>query len=343
MADFINVINTIRDKSSQLYQERIPTVTLENMREVGTMITSNDYEPQKNEFLNALVYKVAFTDVINRLWKNPLAVLKKGTRPYGGFKEVAHVNPVAGKQYDGESASDLLTTEKPDVKTAYFRRNRQQKYPVSISDAQLRTAFHSPAEFGKLYNGIINAMYSGDNMDEYLLMRDGLSDCIADGRVKTVEIDYASNPSDLIKAINTVSRYFKYESTEYAGYNLINATAISGGTDTPVITWCPTDRQVLLIREDVDVNTDIEVLAKAFNMDKTDFATRKIGIDTFKDPDILCVLADESFFEFEDEEYKIKNFENGSNLSTKYFLHHWETIQFNGLANAVAFKQSATE
>lgn len=342
MANFITVINTIRESNSQLYQARIPVVTTENMNEVGLMITSHDYEAQKNEFLNALVYKVAFTDVMNRLWKNPLAVLKKGTRPYGGFKEVAHTNPVTGKQYEGENASDLLSTEKPDVKTAYFRRNRQQKYPVSISDAQLRTAFHSPAEFGKLYESIINAMYSGDNMDEYLLMRNTISECISEGNVKTIEIDYASNPSDLIKAINTVSRYFKYESTEYAGYNLINKTTIAGGTLTPCVTWCPTERQVLLIREDVDVNTDIEVLAKAFNMDKTDFATRKIGVDTFTDPDILCVLADESFFEFEDEEYKVKAFENGSTLSTKYWLHHWETIMLNPLANAVAFKQSTT-
>ena len=341
MPNFYNVINTIRSGNSELYQERIPVVTSENMRDVGVMITSNDYEAQKNEFLNALVYKVAFKDVMNRLWKNPLAVLKSGSRPYGGFKEVAHVNPVAGKQFNGEDASDLLTTEKPDVKTAYFRRNRQQKYPVTISDAQLRTAFHSPAEFGKLYSGIINAMYSGDNMDEYILMRNGLSECIANGRVKTIEIDYESNPSDLIKSINTVSRYFKYESAEYAGYNLINKTAIEAGSETPCITWCPPERQVLLIREDVDVKTDIEVLAKAFNMDKTDFVTRKIGIDTFSDPSILCVLADESFFEFEDDEYTVRNFQNGSNLSTKYWLHHWETIQFNGLANAVAFKQSS--
>lgn len=341
MPNFYNVINTIRDKSSELYQSRIPTVTSENMRDVGVMLTSTDYETQKNEFLNGLVYKVAFMDVMNRRWKNPLAVLKQGTRPYGGFKEVAHTNPVKGKQFDGMDASDLLTTEKPDVKTAYFRRNRQQKYPVSISDAQLRTAFASPAEFGKLYESIINAMYSGDDMDEYLLMRNGLSECISGGRVKTIEIDYEANPSDLIKGINTVSRFFKYESDQYAGYNLINKTAIEAGTDTPCITWCPTERQVLLIREDVDVNTDIEVLAKAFNMNKTDFVTRKIGIDTFSDPSILCVLADQSFFEFEDEEYTVRNFVNGSNLTTKYFLHHWETIQFNALANCVAFKQSS--
>lgn len=339
MANFLTVINTIHDKASALYQSRIPTVTRENMADVGVMITHHDYQDQKNEFLNALVYKVAFMDVMNRRWKNPLAVLKKGTRPYGGFKEVAHVNPVNGKQFDGESGADLFTTDKPDVKTAYFRRNRQQKYPVTISDAELRTAFRSPEEFGKLYNGIVSALYSGDDMDEYLLMRNALSTAITEGKVKTLEVDYATSPTDLIKAINTVSRLFKYESSEYAGYNLINADKITAG-ETPCITWCPTDRQVLLIREDVDVNTDIEVLAKAFNMDKADFTTRKIGVDTFSDPSILCVLADESFFEFEDEEYTVRTFENGSNLSRKYWLHHWETIQFNPLANAVAFKQT---
>ena len=337
--DFYSIINTIRSNSTNGYKARIPEATSANMSDIGIMLTSQDYQSEKNEFLNGLVYKVAFKDVMNRRWKNPLAVLKKGTRPYGGFKEVAHTNPVKGKQFNGDDVSGLFSNEKPDVKTAYFRRNRQQEYPVSISDAQLKTAFNSPAEFGKLYESIINAMYSGDEMDEYHLMRNGLSQCITDGRVKTIEVDYEANPSDLIKSINTVSRYFKYESDQYAGYNLINKTAIEAGTETPCITWCPTERQVLLIREDVDINTDIEVLAKAFNMDKTDFAPRKIGIDTFSDPDVLCVLADQSFFEFEDEEYKVKSFDNGHTLTMKYFLHHWETIQFNGLANCVAFKQ----
>ena len=343
MPNFYNIINTIREESDQAYQDRIPVVTKSNMQDVGYMLTSNEYKAEKNTFLDALVFKVAFVDVMNRRWKNPLAVLKNGTRPYGGFKEVAHTNPVKGKDFTEGDGSDLFTTEKPDVKTAYFRRNRQQKYPVSISNAQLRTAFSSPAEFGKMYQSIINAMYSGDEMDEYLLMRNGLSACIADGRVKTIGIDYEANPADLIKSINTISRLFKYERDDFAGYNQIHKSEIEAGSTTPCITWTPTERQVLLIREDVDVNTDIEVLAKAFNMDKTNFATRKIGIDSFSDSSILCVLADESFFEFEDEEYTIEDFRNGSNLTTKYFLHHWETIQFNGLANAVAFKQEKAE
>lgn len=340
MADYVVMLNTIRANQSAQYQDRIPVATAENFSEIGTALLN--YEAEKNEFLNAFVYKICYTEVSNRKYSNPWAVLKKGTKPYGGIKEIVHTNPVEGVEFDGANISDMLTVTKPDVKTAYFKRNRQSKYPVSISDAQLKTAFISPAEFGAFHQSVLNAMYSGDEMDEYLLMRKAVSEAISEGKMKVIEIDYAASPAELIKGVQTVSRYFKYESAEYAGYNVQNAAEIEAGTKTPVVTWCPTDKQFLLIREDVDVNTDIEVLAKAFNMDKTNFTQRKLGIDTFDDQDVLCVLCDESMFEFMDDLYKVTTFANGSNLVTNYWLHHWETIGLNPFANAVAFKQKAS-
>ena len=95
----------------------------------------------------------------------------------------------------------------------------------------------------------------------------------------------------------------------------------------------------------MDVETDIDVLAKAFNMDKTNFTQRKIGIDTFgeNNDDVVCLLADEGFFDFEDDLYKVASFSNGSNLTINYWLHHWETIGLSPLANAVAFKRKKVE
>lgn len=337
MADYVVMLNTIRANQSALYQERIPAATAENFSEVGTALLN--YEAAKNEFLDAFVYKICFTEVSNRRYRNPWAVLKKGTKPYGGMKESVHTNPVKGVKFDGASVSGLLAVTKPDVKTAYFKRNREDQYPVSISDAQLKTAFISPAEFGAFHQSVLNAMYSGDEMDEYLLMREAVSSSIDEGKMKVIEIDYAASPAELIKGVQTVSRYFKYESAEYAGYNVQNAAEIEAGTKTPVVTWCPQDKQILMIREDVDVETDIEVLAKAFNMAKTDFTQRKLGIDAFTDPDVLCVLCDESLFEFEDDLYKVTQFNNGQNLTANYWLNHWETIGLNPFANAVAFKQ----
>ena len=175
-------------------------------------------------------------------------------------------------------------------------------------------------------------------------MRQAVGDAITDGKIKTIEIDYDGSTAELVKGVQTISRYFKYESTEYAGYNLVNAAEVEAGTKTPVVTWTPTDKQVLLIREDIDVETDIDVLAKAFNMDKTNFTQRKVGVDTFGagNEDVLCVLADESWFNFEDDLYKVASFNNGSNLTTNYWLHHWETIGLSPLANAVAFKKKAS-
>lgn len=341
MPNYVTMLNTIRANQGELYQQRIPEATDTNFKDVGTALLT--YDDSKNEFLNAFIYKICWQESVSRRYSNPWAVLKKGTKPYGGMKESRHTNPVKGKEFNGSATSDMLEVNKPDVKTVLFKRNRQQKYPVSISDAQLRTAFLNPAEFAKFHQDTLNAMYSGDEMDEYLLMRKAVGDIISEGKIKTIEVDYDGSTASLVKGVQTISRYFKYESSEYAGYNQMNAEAITGGTLTPVVTWCPTDKQVLLIREDVDVETDIDVLAKAFNMDKTNFSQRKVGIDTFGEgnDDVLCMLADESFFDFEDDLYKVSSFFNGSNLVTNYWLHHWETIGLNPLANAVAFKRKA--
>lgn len=341
MPNYVTILNTIHSQQSELYQSRIPLATDTNFKEIGTALLA--YDDSKVAFLDAFVYKICYQEVANRRYKNPWAVLKKGTKPYGGAKEVVHTNPVKGKTFDGSEVSDMLVVTKPDVKTVYFKRNRQDKYPVSISDAQLKEAFLSPADFGKFHQSVLNAMYSGDEMDEFLLMREAVGSAISGGKIKTIEIDYDADPSSLVKGVQTTSRYFKYESAEFAGYNVENATAIEAGTLTPVVTWCPTDKQVLLIREDIDVETDIEVLAKAFNMDKANFTQRKVGVDTFGtgNEDILCVLADESWFDFEDDLYKVASFNNGSNLVTNYWLHHWETIGLSPLANAVAFKKAS--
>lgn len=342
MADYVTMLNTIHANQGALYQQRIPQATQDNFQEVGTALLT--YDAHKNEFLDAFIYKICWQESISRRYSNPWAVLKKGTKPYGGMKEQRHTNPVKGKKYDGSVTSDMLEVNKPDVKTVLFKRNREDKYPVSISDAQLKTAFLNPAEFASFHQDVLNAMYSGDEMDEFLLMRQAVGDAISGGKIKSIEVDYATDPAELIKGVQTISRYFKYESAEYAGYNLINAEQITAGTVTPVVTWCPTNKQVLLIREDIDVETDIDVLAKAFNMDKTNFTQRKVGVDTFGtgNEDVLCVLADEGWFNFEDDLYKVASFNNGSNLTTNYWLHHWETIGLSPLANAVAFKKKAS-
>lgn len=342
----IQILNTIRQNNSALYQERIPEATVQNLEAVGNAIQA--YESSTNEFLSALVNRIAFSIVSNKRYKNPLSILKKGGKPFGTDIEEIFTNPVSSVTFDGSNTSDMLNVTKPDVKTIFHRMNRQDKYPVSISAIQLQKAFTSAGEMENFINSIISAMYSGDEMDEYLLMRNLVAEGITDGKVKSIELtsEYTGDETTskgLIKLLKTLSANFGFMSKDYNGYNVLNATGIAGGTITPCTTWTPKEAQVLLIRSDVDANTDVEVLAKAFNMDKTDFLQRKIVVDTFGDDDTLCFLCDESAFRVYDDLYTVRSFDNGSNLTTNYWLHHWQTMSLSLFANGVAIKNPATE
>lgn len=340
----INIVNTIRSENGVSYQERIPELTKSNFEDVGNAIIS--YEPDFNAFCNSLVNKVAFTEVSNRRFRNPLSALKGGTKPFGTDIEEIYINPVSAVTFNGSNTEDMLKITKPDVKTIYHRMNRQDKYPVSITIPDLQKAFRNEASLGTFIQGVINAMYSGDEMDEFLLMKNIVSEGISKNKVKKVDLSYDGSKTaseDLIKLIKTLSHDFTEPSTAYNGYNVLNKSGISGKTITPSVTWTPKENQIIIIRSDVDAATDVDVLAKAFNMEKTDLMKRKFVVSSFGDDKTLAFIADEKFFKISDDLYTVRSFDNGSNLARNYWLHHWQTLSLSLFANAVAIQQSTSE
>lgn len=336
----ITIVNTIRSENGVSYQERIPVLTKSNFEEVGNAIVT--YEAEFNAFCNALVNKIAFTEVSNRRFRNPLAALKSGTKPFGTDIEEIYINPVSAVTYNGSATDDMLKLSKPDVKTIYHRMNRQDKYPVSITIPDVQKAFRNESTLGTFIQGVINAMYSGDEMDEFLLMKNIVAEGISKGKVKKVALTYdgsKTSSEDLIKLIKTLSHDFTEPSTTFNGYNVLNKSGIDGKTITPSVTWTPKENQVIIIRSDVDAATDVDVLAKAFNMDKTDLMKRKFVVSSFGDDKTLAFLSDEKFFKITDDLYTVRSFDNGSNLARNYWLHHWQTLSLSLFANAVAIQQ----
>lgn len=341
--DWILALNTIRANNSQGYQERIPVATKENFAEVGKKIMS--FEADTNEFLSALVNRIGFVEASNRRFKNPLAVLKTGGMPFGTTIEEIYTNPVTAKSYDANEVGDLLTIEKPDVKTIYHEKNREDKYPVSINMVKLQEAFTSPESLKSFYEtSVLNAMYSGDEMDEFLLMKKTVSSAIAEGRIVTMDIEWdgeEQTSKNLVKVLKTLAGDFLFPKTCFNGYNALNAEKIGAKEMTEAITWTPAANQIILVRTDVDAATDVEVLAKAFNMEKTDFLKRKFVVDDFGDEDTLCMICDENIFKFKDTFYQVRSFNNGSNLTQKWWLHHHQLLSLSLFGNAVAIKKKA--
>ena len=164
----MDIMNTIRDNASAEYQERIPEATKTNIQEIGGIMLADIN--LTNQFTSALMNKVAKTVFVNRIFKNPLAVLKKGNKPIGDTVEEILVNFAKSKQYNPEG-TELMTVNKPDVKTVYHQMNRQDKYAVTINHTLLSKAFKSYDGLGRFVSNIINSLYNGSNLDEFILMK----------------------------------------------------------------------------------------------------------------------------------------------------------------------------
>ncbi len=342
MADLTNVLNTIWANASEEYKERVPQATKTNIAEVGNPII--EYSSIGNEFLSSLVNRIALTIVSSRTARNPLSILKKGTIPLGQDIQDIFVNMSKAEAFSKDSM-DLLKTNSPDVKSVYYRLNRRDKYPVTVSYDMLRTAFISYDNLNNLINGIINSLYSGDNYDEFLLMKNLVIGAVENGVVKCEFINDPLTPDGgkaLIKKLRTISGLMKFPSKNFNVYKDYCAT--KGTETTPVVTWTPIENQVLLLKSEILSSVDVDVLATAFNMSKTDFLGRVVEVDKFDDAgNIQGILCDESFFQVWDNLTKLSEFDNPDNLTRKYIYHRWETLAVSPFANAVCLLREGIE
>lgn len=329
----INLLNTIRDNASDEYQERIPEATRNNLTDIGGHLL--DDIDMANEFTSALVNKVAYTRVHSKIFKNPLAMLKQGNKPYGDTVEEIFVNFAKGEEFD-PTGSTLLNRKLPDVKAVYHKMNRKGKYKVSITHELLQKAFRSFEGFNSVLNSIINSLYNGDNLDEFILFKKMIAQAIDDGCMTAYEVadpvTSATNAQEFIKSVKFVSQDMQFPKDIYNGYLKAQST------DTvPVTTFTALEDQIIIIDTATSVSMDVDVLAKAFNMDRMTFLARQIVIDAFPDPKIRCAIVDVQWPQIYDDLYQMRTFQNGEGLYDNYILHHWQTIAYSPLVNAVAF------
>lgn len=334
MANMVNVLNTILAQGSADYQARVPQATKTNITEVGSAVMN--YQATENEFLNALVNKIAMTIVRNKTFKNPLSVLKKGGVPLGKNIEEIYTNPATGETFD-QTGAGLLQRAIPDTKAIYHAMNRQGKYKATVTKAQLIQAFTSYEALEKLLNSIVNSIYSGDNLDEFVLMKELFATAIEGGKLKTVNVAKVTDTDTakaFVKAIKTVGQAMEFPSSNYNSYYDINSDTDAN----PVITWTPIENQVLILRNDIAVDVDVELLAKAFNVSYTDLKQRTLIVDNIGSAtNCGAVLCDEAFVQVYDNLQQMETFHNGEGLYDNYTYHHWQTYSLSLFANAMAF------
>lgn len=334
--DYVNILNTIRANASSQYQERVPEATKANLIEVGNPITT--YDAVANEFLSILVNRIVMTKIDIKRYKNPLAKFKGEEMPYGYTIQNIHVNPAKAETFTQDAGENLLKKTLSEVQVEYYNINRKDIYPATIEDGDLTSAFTSADNFAKFVDGIFNSLYSGDSIDEYLLMRNLFSNGVTKNIIKSTPIDPITNEitaNTFLKLARALALKMQTPSSNYNNYK----TYTSSNTD--VVTWTSPEDLLLIINADWMAASDVDSLSGAFNLSKKEFLGNVIVVDEFENPSnnlgLGAIVCDKRIIKAHDVKYKLKQFENGRGLYYNYYLHHWQTLSLSLFANAMAF------
>lgn len=349
-ASSVDILNAIRNSASTNYRDFVPTAksTPESIRRIGEIIMQ--YTPLQNEFLNALVNRIARVIITSKMYSNPLSMFKKGLIDFGETIEEIFVNIANPHQYDvEESENKVFAREIPDVRAAFHTLNYKKFYKQTIQNKDLNQAFLSWGGITDLISKIVNAMYTAANYDEFVTTKYMLAKAILDGRLSAITVD-ANDAKGAVTKIKGVSNALTFMSNNY------NAAGVQTFTDK--------DDQYLLVNSQFDSEIDVEVLASAFNMSKAEFMGHRILIDGFgtldvarlntlfkDDPNyeepsqdtltalnaIPAVLVDKNFFMIFDNMYEFTENYNGQGLYWNYFYHTWKTFSMSPFANALVF------
>ena len=206
--NYTEILNTIYDNASDIYRERIPVATQNNIQEIRDAMLDGDNVVVANEFMSTLLNMIIKQVIHNKLFTNPLKSLKQGTKPLGDTIEEIYSNFIKAETYD-QTGANLLQRKLPDTKTAWHRMNRKDKYKVTINHEDLYKAFSSYEKLGSYITSIINSLVNSSELDEFVLTKQLIKDAFDNNAIKVVNIKdpltSEENAKSFIKTVKTIS------------------------------------------------------------------------------------------------------------------------------------------
>lgn len=322
-----DIVNAIANESPVAMKQYVPLANADNIAAVGAGILIN--QSVQNDFITTLVDRIGLVVVSKTLLSNPLKRFKKGQLPMGRTIEEIFVDITQEKLFDQETAEEeVFKREIPDVKTLFHEVNRKGFYKQTISQEQLGQAFTSWSAFENFLSQVIRTIHNSSEIDEYKYMKMLMDNYYAKGLFTIVPIIDPVDGASATQFIKQV-RATASKMTLPMGSRNFNAMAVHTRTDQ--------ENLHIFIDADLDATTDVEVLAKAFNMDKSNFLGNRTVIDGFASTGLKAVMVDEQFFMVYDKLMKSETIRNPQGLYWNQFFHVWQVLSASRFANAVAF------
>lgn len=322
-----DIVNAIRNSQGETFQKYVPLADANNITEVGQgLLTSQTLQ---NDFITSLVDRISLVVIKHVSLNNPLKKFKKGMMPLGRTIEEIFTDITHEKKYDPEDAEEtVFQRQLPNVKTLFHERNRQGFYEQTIQDSSLQSAFTSWGNFEQFISNIISAIYNSAEVDEYRYMMLLADNYYSKGLFTTIKVetpDTETNAREFVKKVRAVAT----KMTLPFGSRDYNALAVHNRSTM--------DDLHLLISADLEATIDVDVLAKAFNMNKSTFLGHITVIDGFASPGLEAILVDKDWYMVYDTLQKMETIRNPKGLYWNYFYHVWQVLSVSRFENAVAF------
>lgn len=346
------VLQAIRDMASDSYRENIPIATnTASLNKIGAILEKN--RELSDEFQSLLWGRVARVIIQNRLFRNPLEMLKKGEMQLGEAIEEVFVAPAVGEVFDDDGVPDESTLRrvKSEIYSAFHVMNYEVQYQCTIQNIEYRKYFLSWSGIDDLIRKITETLYAGAYLDEFNVMKYMIGRAILSGRIASYNVgDYNTDPTEATVGLKSVSNLFEFSSREYNAYG--------------VPTYSNKSDQFFIVNAAYDARQSVEVQAAAFNLEKVEFLGHRLMIDSFSnvdfarigrlfrhDPDfkpftqdekdildkVMGVLMDREWFQIYDNLNEFSEQYNAKKLFWNYFLTVFRTLGESPFANCLAF------
>lgn len=323
--------STIMDKvwlyGSNDFQQRIPRPTQGNITKTIDALFDPMNRNYFNDFMNVLINRIAFTYVRGQRWNNKLAVFKGQKINYGSTIQEIAPNWIRAHAYNVEEET-LLKLNKPEAQVWYHSQNRQDRYDISVSYDDLRTAFVDEYGLNNFIAKIMEVPLNSDEYDEYRIMMQLIAEyenSFGFYKQAVGEINSEETAKNFLKQLRADAGMLEFPSARY------NAENVS----IPV--FARNSELVLLMTPQVKSSLDVDALAVLFNMEKADVNQRIVIVDEFPIPSVQALLTTEDFFVCHDTVYENTNFWNPQTLVNNYYLHHWGIYSVSPFVPAILY------
>ena len=297
-----------------------------------------------NEFMSMLVQRIVYTQIQVKMFNNPLKELEGDRLPLGAIGQEIAINPIKARKFNVDDFAGLLAKYEADVKVQYMHLNSDLQYCVTITRAKIKDAFTSWENLNSFVDGITQSLYNGAYIDHYRMTKDLVSQAYAGNNVQ-VEVVTAVTSEATAKAFVKKAREI-YLNMKFPSVNF-NAWRKVGGYGNDLLTWSNPEDIRFVIRADVINEIDVDVLASAFNMDKTSLMGKILTVDNFDIYDgtekvydgskIIGFMGDKSWFRIKEQEMTMDEFYNANNRTWQMYLNDVRMYQYSLFANGVVF------